>query len=115
MEMRSDKWTRAMAHYNGHKGPATVAHVERNIEAAYPGASKELTGVQYGKLMSVANTSYQDGKHSTTIEEWAYDAPLDWLAGIGKENVIEVNGDTVTITLKANTPDAQKRVYKLTV
>lgn len=59
------KWDRAMANYNGHKGTATVEHVERNIKSAYPTAYAELTGVQYGKLMSVANTSYHDGRNST--------------------------------------------------
>ena len=111
--MRTDKWQRAMANYNGFKGSATIAHVERNIESAYPGASMELTGIQYGKLMSVANTSYQDGIHSSPLEAWAYDSPLDWLAGIGKDHVIEVNGDTITLTLHANTDKAEKRIYKL--
>ena len=111
--MRQDKYNRAIAQFNGHKGPATIAHVERNIESAYPGAYIELTGVQYGKLMSVANTSYQDGKHSSTVEEWAYDAPLDWLAGIGNDNIIEVNGDIITISLNTNTDQAVKRVYRL--
>lgn len=65
---KSDKWSRAMENYNGHKGPATVEHVERNIKAAYPRAYDELTGVQYGKLMSVANTSYHDGRNGTGAE-----------------------------------------------
>jgi hypothetical protein len=42
--------------------------VERNIESAYPTAYAELTGVQYGKLMSVANNSYHDGRGSTGAE-----------------------------------------------
>ena len=55
------KRERALAEYNGHKGDATIAHVDRNIESAYPMAYRDLTGVQYGRLMSVANTSYHDG------------------------------------------------------
>lgn len=107
-----NKWTRAMEHYNGHKGPATIAHVERNIESAYPGAYAELTGIQYGKLMSVANTSYQDGKTSQEIDTWAYDGELDWLAGIrGTDIAIEVKGDTITIMRGQN--DSKKIVYKL--
>jgi hypothetical protein len=48
--------------YNGHKGAATIAHVERNITLAYPTAWEDLTGIQYGRLMSVANTSFHDGR-----------------------------------------------------
>lgn len=58
----STKRERALNEYNGHKGMATVAHVERNIEQAYPTAWQDLTGVQYGRVMSVANTSYHAGK-----------------------------------------------------
>lgn len=65
---KGNKRSRAMQHYNGHKGPATVEHVERNIKAAYPTAYADLTGVQYGKLMSVANTSYHDGRNGTGAE-----------------------------------------------
>lgn len=113
MNTKGTKRSRVMAHYNGHKGPATISHVERNIETAYPGAYSDLTGIQYGKLMSVANTSYQDGKHSNgPLEIWAYDGPLDWLAGT-KDHVVEVNNDTVTITLYSRTDKEIKRVYKL--
>ena len=65
---RKSKQERALAKYNGHRGSATVAHVERNIESAYPTAYRDLTGVQYGRLMSVANTSYHDGRASAGAE-----------------------------------------------
>lgn len=111
-----NKRSRAIANFNGHKGPATIAHVERNIESAYPMAYAELTGVQYGKLMSVANTSYQDGKASNKIEMWAYDGELDWLAGIrGTNTLIEVKDDTITITQQAREDNESKRTYKLVI
>ena len=62
------KRARALAKYNGHKGPATIAHVERNIESAYPNAYRDLTGIQYGQLMNVANASYHDGRASAGAE-----------------------------------------------
>lgn len=65
---KGNKWSRAMEHYNGHKGQATIEHVERNIKSAYPMAYAELTGVQYGKLMSVANMSYHDGRNNAGAE-----------------------------------------------
>ena len=109
-----NKWSRVMANYNGHKGWATIEHVEHNIASAYPTAYAELTGVQYGKLMSVANTSYQDGKASNKIEMWAYDSDLDWLAGMrGTDTVIEVKNDTIIITSNARTPEEKKKIYKL--
>lgn|GEM_PF-6137476 len=57
-----------MMQYNGFTGLATVGHVERNIEQAWPNAWDNLTGAQYGKVMSVANTSYHDGRASAGAE-----------------------------------------------
>jgi hypothetical protein len=62
------KQSRAMANYEGFKGEATVAHVERNIKAVWPTAYTDLTGVKYGKLMTVADASYHDGCNSTGAE-----------------------------------------------
>ncbi len=62
------KRERAMTEYQGHKGAATVAHVERNIADAYPTAWDDFTGRQYGKLMTVANASYHAGRASTGAE-----------------------------------------------
>lgn len=112
--MRTDKRARALSQYNGHNGNATVAHVERNIASAYPTAQQDLTGIQYGRVMSVANTSYQDGAHANKADMWAYDGELDFVLGIrGTDNVVEVNGDTVTITLNAREENEVKRVYNL--
>lgn len=110
--MRSDKRNRAISQYNGHRGPATVAHVERNLLTAYPEASRELTGKQYGRVMSACNTSYHDGAANATAlgDVWDYNAPTDWIAGIGKripdgnggaknQAVCEVSANCVTITI----------------
>ncbi len=78
---KSSKWERALAQYNGHKGEATIAHVERNIESVYPTAYRDLTGVQYGRLMSVANTSYHAGRASTHAERIDPDAV--YVDGVG--------------------------------
>jgi hypothetical protein len=64
----STKRQRAMTAYGGFAGGATVAHIERNIEAAYPEAYHDLTGVQYGQVMAVANKSYHDGKAAAGAE-----------------------------------------------
>lgn len=110
--MRQDKRDRAMEYYNGHKGIATIAHVERNLLSAYPEAQAELTGVQYGKVMSVANTSYQDGKTSNQADMWAYDAPDSWLMGIrGTDIYVEMEGDTIKV--KTRTADKETvQTYK---
>lgn len=79
--MRSDKRNRAMSQYAGHNGAATVAHVERNLLTAYPTASQELTGKQYGAVMSACNTSYQDGRTSCGAERLDTDAV--WIKGVG--------------------------------
>lgn len=118
--MRIDKRARAMSNYNGHKGTATVEHVERNVLSAYPMAQAELTGIQYGKVMSVANTSYQDGVHSQAIDTWGYDGIYDFLAGLGRvipdgnggyrsPGIITVDNDTITIE---DTVTGVKRQYK---
>lgn len=109
-----NKRERAMQNYTGFRGAATVEHVERNIKTAYPTAYADLTGVQYGKLMSVANVSYQDGKHSNNqVEAWAYDSELDWLAGFGRgKHSIEVAGDTITLTLNLQQDNEIKTIYK---
>jgi hypothetical protein len=57
-----------MAAYNGHSGTETVAHIERNIETAWPEAYGELTGRQYGQVMAVANISFHDGKRAAGAE-----------------------------------------------
>lgn len=110
--MRQDKRDRAMGRYNGHKGQATVEHVERNLLSAYPEAQSELTGVQYGKVMSVANTSYQDGKTSNRADMWAYDRPDSWLMGIrGTDICVEMEGDIIKV--KTRTADAETiQTYK---
>ena len=108
--MRQDKRDRAIGQYNGHKGIATVEHVERNLTSAYPEAATELTGVQYGKVMSVANTSYQDGKTSNRADMWAYDGPDSWLMGIrGTDICVEMEGDTI----KIKTRTAEKETVKI--
>lgn len=109
--MRSDKRNRAINQYNGHKGPATIAHVEGNLLASYPRASQELSGRQYGQVMSACNTSYQDGSAHATVkgEVWDYCNPTDWVAGIGTREsdgrggyrnplTVEARGNTITIT-----------------
>lgn len=109
--MNNAKYTRALRHYNGHKGETTIAHVQRNIETTYPTAAAELTGRQYGLVMSVSNTSYHDGAADATRngDMWAFDNLTDWVAGIGRrepdgkggvrnQGVIEVKDDAITIT-----------------
>lgn len=111
------KLRNALANYNGHKGNETIKHIERNINSAWPDAPKELTGKQYGKLMSVANTSYHDGAASKRIDTWAYDGEYDWLAGYrnsqGDELIIEVDSDKITIRKNARTENESVRIYKL--
>jgi hypothetical protein len=70
-----------MTAYGGFSGAATVGHIERNIETVWPTAWDDLTGVQYGKLMAVANASYQAGKASMQAEKIDVDAV--WVNGIG--------------------------------
>ena len=60
--MRSDKRKRAMQVFNGHHGPFTVAHVEHLIQSEYPSARDQLTGFQYGLVMSVCNRAFHDGR-----------------------------------------------------
>ena len=79
--MRSDKRDRAINNFNGHKGASTIAHVECNLLDTYPTASQELTGKQYGLIMSACNTAYQDGKASTRAEMLGTDAV--WVKGVG--------------------------------
>lgn len=120
--MRSDKRNRAMQAYTGFAGTSTVAHVERSLLSAYPQASQELSGRQYGAVMSACNKSYHDGAANATAsgEVWDYVSPTDWIAGIGKrvpngaggyhhQAIIEVAGNTITIT----TADGNKLVYTL--
>jgi len=108
------KLSAALKHYNGHHGNETIAHIERNIQAVWPTAPTDLTGKQYGQLMSVANQSYHDGANSKHIDTWAYDGELDWLAGIkGTNTVIVVDHDTITITTDARTEKEIVRTYKL--
>jgi hypothetical protein len=64
-EIMTTKRERVMANYEGFKGNATVDHIERNIKTAWPDAYTDLTGVKYGKLMTVANASYHDGRNNT--------------------------------------------------
>lgn len=119
--MRKDKWTRATKNYNGHRGSATIGHVERNLLSVYPTAKTELTGAQYGKVMSVANDSYLDGKSDQEIDIWAYDDVYNFMAGLGvavpdnnggyrNPGIIKVDGDTITIT---DTNTGTDKIYKL--
>jgi hypothetical protein len=75
------KRQRAMQAYNGHPGTGTVGHIERNIEAVWPNAWEELTGVQYGKVMAIANASYHAGKADAGAEKLFTDAV--WVNGVG--------------------------------
>ena len=59
-----NKLQRVLANYNGHQGASTMAHIGRIIENIYPTAYHELTGVQYGKLMSIVNKAYHEGRAS---------------------------------------------------
>jgi len=77
----STKRQRAMTSYGGFAGAATVAHIERNIADQWPDAWDDLTGIQYGKLMAVANASYQAGKASMGAEK--YDQDAVWVNGVG--------------------------------
>lgn len=62
--MRNDKRKRAMEAYKGFTGLQTISHVERNLLNGFPTAKNDLTGIQYGQVMNVANMSYHDGKHT---------------------------------------------------
>lgn len=116
-----EKMRLALKHYNGHKGAGTTAHVQRNVETAWPTAYAELTGRQYGLVMSVANTSFQDGRAEATKYGgiWAYDNPTDWLAGIGP-HVSDGKGgynNTAVVTVTAKTVviellDGEKITYE---
>jgi len=112
---RDGKWQRALSTYNGWHGPATIAHIERNIAAVWPTAYRDLTGKKYDLLMSVANHSYQDASYTQAVKEWeAYDGPLDWLAGIGNNgDAIEVDGDKITIKINRGMKEEEIRVYRL--
>lgn len=113
---KGNKRSRAMANYNGFKGTATVEHVERNIKAAFPTAYDELTGVQYGKLMSVANTSYHDGRNSTgaSCEEGLIfvTGEKDLALPLGIARKITVEEMPVYTYREANTicPDGKRRL-----
>jgi len=112
------KLKQALKHYSGHPGNQTIKHIEDNISSVWEMAIHELTGKQYGLLMSVANKSYQDGRNSKRIDTWAYDNELDWLAGYRSDAddtdvAIEVNNDTITIRKYLQTDKEIKRVYKL--
>lgn len=57
--MRNDKLNRAMSHYAGFAGPATVAAIMDQIPNEL---QAELTGRQFGLVMQAVNTAYQNGK-----------------------------------------------------
>lgn len=108
----------ALKYYNGHHGNQTIKHIEGNISSIWGTAARELTGRQYGLLMSVANQSYCDGAKSKRIDTWAYDSEFDWLAGYRSDAndtdvVIEVDNDIITIRKYSHTRKEIKRVYKL--
>ena len=112
------KLNAALKFYNGHHGNQTIKHIEDNISSVWEMAIHELTGRQYGLLMSVANKSYHDGANSKRINTWAYDSEFDWLAGYRSDAndtdvAIEVNNDTITIRKYLQTDKEIKRVYKL--
>jgi hypothetical protein len=56
---------RALAVYDGHKGPQTVSHIKEFIG---PELAKVLTGKEYGLVMSAVNRAYHAGKASTGAE-----------------------------------------------
>ena len=112
------KLNQALKIFNGHIGNQTIKHIEDNICKVWEMAVNELTGRQYGLLMSVANQSYHDGRNSKRIDTWAYDSELDWLAGYRSDAndtdiAIEVDNDTITIRKYIQTDKEIKRVYKL--
>lgn len=59
--MRSDKRTRAMQEYDGFQGTQTVEHVMSSIPDSL---CDDLTGRQVGKVMSIRNAAYQEGKRA---------------------------------------------------
>ena len=59
--MRTDKYKRALSHYNGFKGERTIEHVMSTIPA---GLCNRLTGRDVGIVMSIRNAAYYEGRAS---------------------------------------------------
>ncbi len=63
--MRSDKYLRMMAAYDGHKGPVTITAIKAGIPEALIG---RLTGRQLGAVMSAINAAYHRGRAAAGAE-----------------------------------------------
>jgi hypothetical protein len=104
-----------MENYKGFSGPQTIAHVERNVINGFPTAQKDLTGVQYGKLMNVANMSYQDGKNTALPQGYSiadnclYISDTEQL--IPLDIIKKITTEKQTITTKIDCTGSAKHYY----
>ena len=74
--MRSDKRSRMMAGYDGHKGPVTVDAVAAGVPAVL---WDRLTGAELGAVMSAVNAAYHHGKADAGAE--IVDGDCVWMRG----------------------------------
>ena len=93
--MRSDKYNRIIATAQYHRGPATIAHVLSTVTTDQDIVA--LPGRIIGKIANIRHAAYIEGKTSQKIDTWAYDGVTDFLAGLGKDGILEVTPDSVTI------------------
>ena len=76
--MRKDKYERAMAEYEGHKGSVSVQAVWEQIPADI---REQLTGKQLGVVMNLINNAYHKGKADAGAEK--VDVDCVWVDGYG--------------------------------
>lgn len=86
--MRTDKLARAMAEYDGHAGAATVGHVLSTIPESM---QHDLTGRQVGKVMSIRNAAYHEGRASLGGLDLCDDCVwLPWGGDDGKGQLVPI-------------------------
>lgn len=77
--MRADKYSRMIAQYDGHRGPATVGAVLDGVPHALV---VRLTGRELGLVMSAVNAAYHRGRASCRAE--VIDDDAVWIEPLGR-------------------------------
>ena len=75
--MRSDKYRRMIAQYDGHRGPVTVGAVLEGV----PNSLMHLSGRELGIVMSAVNAAYHRGRASCQAE--VMDGDAVWIEPLG--------------------------------
>ena len=107
--MRSDKYNRMIAAYDGFRGPQTVSHILSTIPIDL---LAKITGKQAGQIMSIRNAAYHEGRASQKLDTWAYDAPTEWMAGVNDQHIKITCTDTDVIIVKINEDQSETTIKK---